>query len=75
MKEVRYWAAYIQHRGSLNYGRRFEQELAKIHHSLLALKGVKNVSLESLMSHEYPNKIYDVDDQQDENSLMMMVGK
>ncbi|WIH75523.1 hypothetical protein [Acinetobacter baumannii] len=49
--------------------------MAKIHHSLLALKGVKDVSLESLMSHEYPNKIYDVDDQQDENTLMMMVGK
>ena len=46
------YTAYIRKYGSLNLGRRFEQELARIHQSILMLKGVKNVKLHDLMTHE-----------------------
>lgn len=51
-KEIRFWAAYIAKRGSLNFGRRIEQEIAQIHMSLLSLKGVKDVEYVNLTTHE-----------------------
>ena len=51
-REIKKYTAYIRKYGSLNLGRRFEQELARIHQSILMLKGVKDVKLHDLMTHE-----------------------
>lgn len=52
VKEIRFWSAYIAKRGSLNFGRRIEQEIAQIHLSLLALKGAKGIQYSDLTMHE-----------------------
>ena len=68
--EVRTWAAYVRKYGSLNIGRRIEQEIARIHHSYLAAKGVKNVKLIELMSHEQQSKA--ANDDEDELTAYLM---
>lgn len=60
--EIQIWASYVRKYGSLNVGRRVEQELARIHHSFIASKGVKDVKLVDLMTHEAANYVATNDD-------------
>ncbi len=52
ISEIKRYTAYFHKYGSFNIGRRLEQELSKVHASFLAAKGVKEVSLYDLMTHE-----------------------
>lgn len=52
MRELRMWGAYRDLRGSLNVGRRIQQEIAQLHYSFLVSKGAKNVSIYDLMVNE-----------------------
>lgn len=50
--EFNFWRAYREKRGSLNFGRRLQQELAQLHYSYLLAKGVKDLDVSDLMPYE-----------------------
>lgn len=59
MREFNLWQKYRNKRGSLNIGRRLQQELAHLHHSFIVSKGGTQVEIQDLMCYEDPPSVDD----------------